>query len=195
MGSVQEPFQWIAVLIALSVVIFLAYLSTRLIGGRYRRGAKGRNLRLVESMSFGMDKQLHLVRAGGQYVLLSTHGKSVSFLTVIDGGGVSAEEYGEELDGGFRGVFGRALGRKADGAGGGRGAREGFRDGDGGADLGQGYGAMPDAGAERGEGPADGPEAEVGGRFKGNLGRLRRMADDLYKGEPAGEGTSDEKGD
>jgi len=76
-------FDALAFIIIFGSILFLAYVTTRYIGGKAGRAMKGKYVKVVESVSLGMDKQIHVIKAGEQYLLIATAGKSVTFLTDI----------------------------------------------------------------------------------------------------------------
>ncbi|AUS96338.1 hypothetical protein CDQ84_05265 [Clostridium thermosuccinogenes] len=65
-------------------VLFLAYVTTRYIGTRSRKAGQGKYISIIDTVSLGMDKQLHLVRVDKQFVLIATTGKSVELLTKLN---------------------------------------------------------------------------------------------------------------
>jgi len=73
----------LGLVIVFGSVLFLAYITTRFVGKSAARKMKGKNLEVVETLKLTVDKQLYIVRAGDKYVLLSTAGKSIQFLSDI----------------------------------------------------------------------------------------------------------------
>lgn len=67
-----------------AIVLFLAYVATRLVGSKYMKNLKGKNIRVVESISIGIDKVLYLVKIGNQYFLISASGKNINFLSQVE---------------------------------------------------------------------------------------------------------------
>lgn len=65
-------------------LLFLTYVTTRYIGGKQNRAMKGKNISILETVSLGMDKRLHLIKAGNRYVLIASTSKTIEFLTVVD---------------------------------------------------------------------------------------------------------------
>lgn len=82
--TLQEGLRVTLMLIAFCAILFLTYVTTRYVGGKQNRAMKGKNIAIVESVALGMDKRLHLVKAGKQYVLIATTSKNVEFLTSVD---------------------------------------------------------------------------------------------------------------
>lgn len=71
-------------LLIVVIVIFFAYITARLVGSKYMKTLKGKNISVVESMSIGFDKMLYIVKVGEQYFLLSSSGKNINFLSEIN---------------------------------------------------------------------------------------------------------------
>lgn len=71
-------------------VLFLAYSGTKFFGIKAGKLMKGKNISIVETVGIGIDKQLHLVKVGEKFILLSTSGKNIQMLTEV-----KPEELGE----------------------------------------------------------------------------------------------------
>lgn len=84
-------FQVILFLIVFGSVLFLVFITTRFVGGRAAKSMRGKHIHIVETVNIGMDKKLHLVKAGGQFILLASSGKRLEYLTEI-----RLEDDGEE---------------------------------------------------------------------------------------------------
>lgn len=71
-------------LIGFCSLLFLAYVTARYMGNKQNRAMRGRSISIVETITLGGDKRLHLVKVGNQYVLIATTSKSVEFLTTVN---------------------------------------------------------------------------------------------------------------
>ena len=91
---------FIGILIVFAAMLFLAYVTTRYIAGKAGSAMKGRYLSIVESLSIGPDKQLHIVKAGGQYILIASAGKSIEYLASLSMEEVIGEQ-AAEINNGF----------------------------------------------------------------------------------------------
>jgi flagellar protein FliO/FliZ len=80
----MDPLQIILFLLGFGSILFLTYVTTRYIAGRSNRALKGRHIQIVETVSLGLDKRIHLVKAGNQYILISSTSKHVEFLSKVD---------------------------------------------------------------------------------------------------------------
>ncbi|MCX7841518.1 MAG: flagellar biosynthetic protein FliO [Clostridia bacterium] len=76
--------QVFGILIVFGALLFLAFVTTKYIGTKAGKAMRGRYVSIVESVSIGLDKQLHLVKAGHQYVLIATSGKTIQYLTTVE---------------------------------------------------------------------------------------------------------------
>lgn len=96
-----------------AIILGAAYYVTKYIAKRGFKASGNKNLKIVESVSLGIDKSLMLVKVGEQYLLLGSTQKSISMLAEIDQkklntgnssgvygnlDGESAEAYMAELD-------------------------------------------------------------------------------------------------
>lgn len=80
----EDVLTVILYLIGFCALLFLTYVTTRYIGGKQSRAMKGKNINILETVSLGMDKRIHLIKAGKQYVLVASTSKTIEFLTVVD---------------------------------------------------------------------------------------------------------------
>ena len=87
------------------VVAALAYITIKFMATpKFGRGAR-RNLEIVESISVGPQSFVHVVRVGGQYVLIGTTRSQVNLLTQIDQEHLKLPE--NTQGGGFESFFSR----------------------------------------------------------------------------------------
>jgi flagellar protein FliO/FliZ len=77
-------FEILIVLLSFGSILFLAYVTSRYIARKSNMGAQGKHLKIIESVSLGIDKRLCLLKAGENYVLIAVSGKKVDFLCNID---------------------------------------------------------------------------------------------------------------
>ena len=90
-GQFFSIFMWLA------VVIVLAYITIRLMASvRYGRGGR-RNLEILESMSVGVQSYVHIVRVGGQYVLIGVTRGQINMLQQLETSQLKLPEEGEGL--------------------------------------------------------------------------------------------------
>ena len=71
MDIVKSVFTLIFGLILFAGILYLAYISTKLIGKRYMLSGKGgRNLKILETVSVGRDMTIAIARAGERIFLI-----------------------------------------------------------------------------------------------------------------------------
>ncbi|MFH1436211.1 MAG: flagellar biosynthetic protein FliO [Pseudomonadota bacterium] len=76
---------FIAVFIALGIVLLLAWLSIRLLAGRLGSfGLKGRNIKVLETMPLGYKRSLHIVEVSGKVLLLGSSDGGISVLAQLE---------------------------------------------------------------------------------------------------------------
>lgn len=92
--------QFFVVLLVLGCMAFLAYVSTKFIGGKAKKAAGGKYINTIETISLGLDKQVHLLKVGEQFVLISSSGKNIGFLSNInlDGYEVESDQINSTFD-------------------------------------------------------------------------------------------------
>ncbi|MDP4094795.1 MAG: flagellar biosynthetic protein FliO [Bacillota bacterium] len=103
--------QTLYIVLAFGAILFLVYITTKYLGGRAKKTMKGQYVNIVETVNLGMDKQIHLVKAGDQFVLIASAGKSITYLTNIK---LDSDEIEEALDKNsstfdFKGLFEKYL--------------------------------------------------------------------------------------
>ena len=79
--------QWWQVVLYLALcgaVVYLAYFTTFLYAGNAKKYNKCKYLSIVDSLSLGPDKWLHIVKAGDEYMLVSACGKTISLVSKLD---------------------------------------------------------------------------------------------------------------
>jgi len=71
------------ILLTFGSILFLAFITTKFIAGKSSQAMKGRYINIVETVSLGMDKRLHLVKVHNQYILIASSNKKIEFLTSL----------------------------------------------------------------------------------------------------------------
>ena len=113
LASVGQFFSILALVI---IVAGLAYYTTRMLASaKFARGGR-RNLEILESMGVGPQSFVHIVRVGGQYVLIGVTRGQVSFLTQLEGDHLTLPEPGKQMIG-FESLLNRFQGRSQKGSG------------------------------------------------------------------------------
>ena len=101
--DIMDVLTVILYLIGFCSLLFLAYVTARYMGNKQNKAMRGRNIRIIETISLGGDKRLHLIKAGNQYVLIATTSKSVECLTTVNV--EEEEEYSLNTEEASSGVF------------------------------------------------------------------------------------------
>ena len=73
-----------------SSILFLSYITTRYLANKTGRISKGKYLNIIETVAFGKDKYLHLIKVGNEFMLLSSSGKGIELI-----GRVEIDNYAE----------------------------------------------------------------------------------------------------
>lgn len=67
------------------VILYLAYLTTKMIGKKYSLGNTGnKNLKILDNMGIGQDKSLAIVEAGGKTVLIGISREHIEYICDVD---------------------------------------------------------------------------------------------------------------
>jgi flagellar protein FliO/FliZ len=76
---------FLSVLIALGIVLLLAWVTIRLLAGRLGTlGPGGRNIRVIETMPLGAKRSLHIVEVGEKVYLIGCTDGGVTLLAELD---------------------------------------------------------------------------------------------------------------
>lgn len=85
MENLKTLLSVIFCLVMFALILYLAYVTTKLIGKRYSVNGKSiKNLKILESISIGADRQLLIVKTCGKYLLLGATSHNVSLITELD---------------------------------------------------------------------------------------------------------------
>ncbi|HHW30459.1 MAG TPA: FliO/MopB family protein [Clostridiaceae bacterium] len=76
-------FKSLLFLLVFGSILFLAYITTRLLAAKVNNTMKGRYMSIIETISLGIDKKLYLVKVSNMFILLSSSGKNLEFITVV----------------------------------------------------------------------------------------------------------------
>ncbi|NTV91580.1 MAG: flagellar biosynthetic protein FliO, partial [Clostridiales bacterium] len=80
----DATFEVILFIVLFGAILFLAYVATKFVAGKSGKAMKGKHINVIETVSLGPDKRLHLIKAGNQYMLISSTSKQVQFLDRVD---------------------------------------------------------------------------------------------------------------
>lgn len=124
MGTAVTLFKGFVYIIGFGSILFLTYITTRYIGSRANKVAKGKYISTVDTVTIGLNKQLHLIKVGEQFVLISSSGKNIEFLTNVKiddyevqstkSANTGAFDFKSVLDKYFTGFKGKKVTRQSD---------------------------------------------------------------------------------
>lgn len=86
-------FQVLLFIIGFGSVLFLTYIVTRYIGEKAKGAMTGKYINVIDTVPLGIDKKLHLIKVGQQFILIASGGKTIEFLANIN-----LEEYEEDKE-------------------------------------------------------------------------------------------------
>jgi len=74
----------VMLLIIFGCLLFLAYVTTKFIGQKAANSMKSKHMKVLESISLGLDKHLYLVQVGDKNLLIGTYGKNMQYLCNVE---------------------------------------------------------------------------------------------------------------
>ena len=82
----------LGVLIVFAVILYLAYVATKLLGRRLSvRSGGNKNIKILESVSLGQNKTLLIVEAAGKTLLIGITSGQISLISELDGEKIKSE--------------------------------------------------------------------------------------------------------
>lgn len=80
------------VLVGFAVILYLAYLATKILGKRMTIGGRGnKNIKILESVPLGQNKSLMIVEAAGKTFLLGITSNEISLVSELNGENLVAD--------------------------------------------------------------------------------------------------------
>ena len=70
-------------ILAFGAIAFLTYVASKYFAGKTKRAMSGKYINIIETVSLGLDKHIHLVRVEDQFVLIASTAKTIEFLTNV----------------------------------------------------------------------------------------------------------------
>ncbi|WP_094547410.1 flagellar biosynthetic protein FliO [Petroclostridium xylanilyticum] len=71
-------------LVVFASLLFLAYVSTRLIGQKAAAAMKSKHMKVIDSITLGIDKNIYLIQVGKKFILVAASGKTLQYLTDVE---------------------------------------------------------------------------------------------------------------
>lgn len=105
-------FTVIGTLIIFAGILYLAYISTKLLGKRFSLGNQGsKNMKILESMPVGQDKMLFIVKVGEKTMLMGSSKDHMEYLCDLADSDLVFDSQTQQ-DGDFSAIFKNALSEK-----------------------------------------------------------------------------------
>lgn len=79
-------------LLSFGALLFLAYVSTRLIGTKISKGMRGKYIKIIDSIALRFDQHIYLIKIGEQLLLVSSSNRNIQFLTILDNNLIQIKE-------------------------------------------------------------------------------------------------------
>lgn len=77
-------FEIIVPLLAFVIVMILCYYTTKFVGGKFAVGKKNKTMKIVETLSLGLDRCLYLIKVGKKYFLFHSNKKGIELVSEIE---------------------------------------------------------------------------------------------------------------
>lgn len=89
-------FQILSIFFIFLFVIFLAYISTKIIAGSKIKTMKGKNMQIIETISLGFNN-LHILKINEKFYLISSSKEGIRYLTELNREDLSLENFENTL--------------------------------------------------------------------------------------------------
>lgn len=83
-GSGSEILTVLGMLIVFAAVLFVAWLTTKLLGKKLSGSTKNKTMKIVETLQIGMDRCLYLIKVGNKFFLFNASRKSLEMVSEIE---------------------------------------------------------------------------------------------------------------
>ncbi len=80
----MEILKYLSVLLAFIVVMAILLLTTKYLAYKSKKMMKGNYMKIIESLSLGVNNRLHLVKVDKEFFILSATNKNVEFLARVN---------------------------------------------------------------------------------------------------------------
>jgi len=88
-----DIFYMLGIILIFSSILFLAYIATRYLAGKAGKIANGKHINIIENVTLGKDRYLHLVKVENEFMLIASSGKGVELLSRV-----TVNNYAESTD-------------------------------------------------------------------------------------------------
>ncbi len=77
-------FEMLGLLFAFGLILLLCYYTTKFIGNKMTGGTKNKNMKIMETLSLGLDRCLYLILVGNKYFLFLSSKKGLELVSEIN---------------------------------------------------------------------------------------------------------------
>jgi flagellar biogenesis protein FliO len=95
-GFVSFLLKMVYFLIVFGMVVLFAYYTTRLLGKKVSMNS-GKYMKIIDVLHLGSDKSLVIVKAGKEYILLTSTAKGIEIVRTLDGFDEVLEKEGDDF--------------------------------------------------------------------------------------------------
>lgn len=89
---VEIFFQILNVIFIFLLVIFLAYITTKIIAGKKIKTMKGNNMQIIETIPLGFNS-LHILKVNEKFYLISSSKEGIQYLTELNKDDISLDNF------------------------------------------------------------------------------------------------------
>ena len=77
-------FELLGLLFAFGAILLLCYYTTKFIGKKMTNGTRNKNMKIIETLSLGLDRCLYLILVGNKYFLFLSSKKGLELVSEIN---------------------------------------------------------------------------------------------------------------
>jgi len=94
----------IGALLTVVIILFLAFFFSRMLGKTWNRASSGRNLKIIEQLSLGPDRQILLLKVQNEVYMVGVSQAGIQILAKLEGE-ISEEDTSGSEPAGFKELF------------------------------------------------------------------------------------------
>lgn len=80
----DDIFTYLGMLIVFGAILFLAFMTTKLLGKRLSGASKSKTMKVIETLPIGLDRCLYLIRVGSKHYLFAASRKNMEMVSEIE---------------------------------------------------------------------------------------------------------------
>ncbi|MGN0620666.1 MAG: FliO/MopB family protein [Porcipelethomonas sp.] len=81
---IGQIFSVIGVILAFILILYLAYISTRILGKRMSIKGTKKNIKVLETLSFGQGKSVAVIQSAGKTLLIGITNEQITLVSELD---------------------------------------------------------------------------------------------------------------